>query len=103
MSEVDEDEVARSGAPQAGVDLCRGMLQNAAARQLVFSRVEPEEASADYLAGFAAGWEAGHVAALALTLSLLTGESSSALVEDARARAAVELAFPFELHLEAAS
>lgn len=83
--------------------LCRGLLQNAAARQLVFSRAEPEEASADYLAGFGAGWEAGHVAALALTLAALTGESPAALVADARAQAAMELAFPFEVHVEGVS
>lgn len=86
-----------------GVELCRGLLQNAAARQLVFSRVEPEAPSADYLTGFGAGWEAGHVSALALALSVLTGESPAALVEDARARGSVDLAFPFDLHIEAAS
>jgi hypothetical protein len=83
--------------------LCRGLLQNAAARQLVFSRVEPEVASADYLTGFGAGWEAGQVASLALALSVLTGESPTTLIEDARAHAAMDLAFPFDVHVEAAS
>lgn len=85
------------------LELCRGLLHNAAARQLVFSRADPEEPSADYLTGFGAGWEAGHVAALALALSLLTGESPAALVEEARARAAVDLSFPFDVHIESAS
>ncbi|HEX3621640.1 MAG TPA: hypothetical protein VHT97_04920 [Acidimicrobiales bacterium] len=93
MRDVDVDRVA----------LCRGLLQNAAARQLVFSRAEPEVASAEYLTGFGAGWEAGHVSALALALSVLTGESPAALVEDARAQAAVDLSFPFDVHIEEAS
>lgn len=86
-----------------GVAVCRGLLQNAAARQLALSRVEPEAPSADYLTGFGAGWEAGQVAGMALALSVLTGESATALVEDARAQAAVDLSFPFDVQFEAAS
>jgi hypothetical protein len=80
--------------------LCRGFLQNAAARQSVVSRVGPEEPSADYLSGFAAGWEAGQVAALALAVSLMSGESPTALITDAGSQAAVDLSFPFELYIE---
>lgn len=81
--------------------MCRGFLQNAAARQSVVARVAPEEPSADYLAGFSAGFDSGQVAALALAVGVLSGESPTALIQDARGQAAVESAFPFELHLEA--
>ena len=80
--------------------LCRGLLHNAAARQWAASRVEPETPSADYLTGFAAGWEGGEVAALALIISLITEQSATRLVEEARAQAAVDTAFPFELHID---
>ena len=80
--------------------LCRGLLLNAAARRWAASRVEPEAPSAEYLTGFAAGWEGGEMAALALVLSLITEESATALVEEARTQAAVDAAFPFELHIE---
>ena len=81
--------------------LCRGFLQNATARQSVVARVQPDDPSADYRAGFSAGFDSGQVAALALALGVLTGESPTALVEGARSHAAVDAAFPFELYLEA--
>ena len=81
--------------------LCRGFLQNATARQSIVARVQPEEPSADYLAGFSAGFDSGQVAALALALGVFTGESPSALVQDAKSQAAVDAAFPFELYVEA--
>lgn len=81
--------------------LCRAFLQNAAARQSVVSRIGPESASADYLAGFSAGLDAGYVAALALALGVMTGESPTALIEDAQSQAAVDATFPFELYLDA--
>jgi len=77
--------------------LCRGFLQNAAARHLAVSRVAPDAPTADYLAGFGDGWEAGHVAALALAVSIISGESITALIEEAGTQAAVETAFPFDL------
>ena len=80
--------------------LCRGFLQNAAARQSVVARVDPEVASAEYLTGFGAGWEAGQVAALALAVGVISGESPTALVEDARTRAVMDSTFPFELHVD---
>ena len=83
--------------------LCRGFLQNLTARQSVAARAEPEVPSAEYLAGFSAGWDAGQVAALALALGVLSGESPTAIIEDARSQAAVDLAFPFELYVEDAS
>jgi hypothetical protein len=81
--------------------MCRGFLQNVAARRSVAARVSPEEPSADYLAGFGAGFDSGQVAALALAIGVMSGESPTALIEDAHGQAAVESAFPFELHLEA--
>jgi hypothetical protein len=79
--------------------MCRAFLQNAAARQRVVSRVAPEEPSADYLTGFGEGREAGELSALALILSVITGESATALIEEAQSQAAVDAAFPFELHI----
>lgn len=79
--------------------LCRGFLQNAAARQMVVSRVGPEEPSPEYLAGFSAGWEAGQVAALALAIGVLSGDSPTALIADAQGQAAMDVTFPFELHM----
>lgn len=81
--------------------LCRGFLQNAVARRSVVARVGPDLPSADYLAGFSAGFDSGQVAALALAVGVLSGESPTALIEDAHGQAAVDSAFPFELHLEA--
>ena len=80
--------------------LCRGFLQNAAARQSTVARVQPEVPSADYLAGFSAGRDAGYVAGLALALGVMTGQSPTALIEDAQSQAAVDSAFPFELYVE---
>ena len=77
----------------------RGFLLNAAARQWAVSQVDPEQPSVDYLTGFGAGCEAGQVAALALVMAMLTGGSVAEIVGDARTQAAVDAAFPFELHL----
>ena len=81
--------------------IVRSFLGNAAARSYAARRAEPEVPSVDYRAGFAAGKESGEVAALALVLSSLTGESVNALIEEAEAEAAVDVAMPFELRLEA--
>jgi hypothetical protein len=80
--------------------LCRGLLTNAAARQVAVNRTEPERPSADYLTGFGAGWESGHVAALAMALSVMTGDSPTDLVNEAMAQAAVDAAFPMELQID---
>lgn len=77
----------------------KDFLLNAAARQWAVSQVDPDQPSADYLTGFGAGWEAGQLAALALVMSMLTGGSVTEIVEDARTEAAVDAAFPFELHV----
>ncbi|HEX7277540.1 MAG TPA: hypothetical protein VF244_09220 [Acidimicrobiales bacterium] len=78
-------------------DLARGFLLNAAARSNASSSVAPEAPTADYLHGFADGWEAGQVAAIALILSTTTGESPTTLIDEATAQAAVDSAFPFDL------
>ena len=77
--------------------LVRGFLSNAAARHHAVSIVSPEAPTADYLHGYGDGWEAGHVAGLALAVSVLSGESPSTLIDDAQAQAAVETAYPFDL------
>lgn len=81
--------------------LCRSFLLNAAARRSVLARVEPEERSADYRIGFGAGWEAGQVAGLALAVGVISGQSPTAVLEDADSQAAMDSAFPFEIHVEA--
>ena len=77
--------------------MCRGFLQNAAARQWAVAQVAPEAPTVDYLTGYGDGWEAGHVAALALVVSMISGDSMTDLLDDAGSRAAVESAFPFDL------
>ncbi len=81
--------------------LCRGFLQNAAARQWAVAGVAPEAPTVEYLTGFADGWEAGHVEAFALVVSMLSGDSMTALIEEAGSQAAVESMFPFDLMIEA--
>ena len=80
--------------------LCRGFLQNAAARQWAVSKVAPPAPTADYLAGYGDGWEAGQVAGLALALSIIIGESPNQLIETALSGAAVDATFPFDLFVE---
>ena len=77
--------------------MCRGFLQNAAARHWAVAQVAPEAPTVDYLSGFGDGWEAGHVEAFALVVSMLSGESMTDLMNDSGTRAAVESAFPFDL------
>jgi hypothetical protein len=77
--------------------LCRGFLQNSAARQWAVGRVAPEAPTADYLTGYGDGWEAGHVAAFALVVAMLSGDSITTLIEEAGAQASVESTFPFDL------
>jgi hypothetical protein len=102
------DDSQGDGIDGDGIDvvrmegLCRGFLQNAAARQWAVGSVAPEAPTAEYLSGFADGWEAGHVAAFALVVAMLSGDSITALIEEAGAQAAVDSAFPFELVMEAA-
>lgn len=80
--------------------IVRAFLHNAAGRHWAAARAEPAAPSVDYRTGFAAGMEAGHVAAFALVVSAITGESATQLIEEAQAQAAVDSALPFDLHLE---
>ena len=94
---------AREGSRTTETErLCRSPLQNAAARQWAAALAEPEAPSVDYLTGVGAGWEAGQVAALAMVVAMMTGDSATALIEDARSQAAMDTAFPFELFVQAA-
>jgi len=97
---MQEHAPERSGTMDDIESLCRGFLQNAAARQWAVARVAPEAPTVDYLAGFGDGWEAGHVEAFALVVSMLSGESMTTLIEDAGAQSAVESMFPFDLAIE---
>jgi len=81
--------------------LCRGFLQNAAARQAVVARVAPEVITAEYRTGYGAGWEAGQVAGLALAVSIISGQALSAVLDEATAGASVDAMFPFDLHVDA--
>ncbi len=80
--------------------LCRGFLQNAAARQWAVSKVAPPAPTADYLAGYGDGWEAGQVAGLALALSIIIGGSPNQIIETVLSGAAVDATFPFDLFVE---
>ena len=72
---------------------CRG-------RYRLVARTAPENPSADCLTGFGEGREMGELSALALVLSVITGESATVLMQEAQSQAAVDAAFPFELHIE---
>jgi hypothetical protein len=77
--------------------MCRGFLQNAAARQWAVAKAAPEAPTAEYLTGFGDGWEAGHVAALALVVGMMSGESITGLIEEAGSQAAIGATFPFDM------
>ena len=82
--------------------ICRGILQRTSAREHTVSPVAPDTPSVDYLSGFAAGRLDGQMATAALVLGLLTGESPTKVLEEAQSQAAVEAAFPFDLHIDEA-
>jgi hypothetical protein len=62
----------------------------------------PETPSADYLTGVKSGQLDGQLSTVAMILGLLIDESPTRLLEDARSQAAVEQAFPFDLHIDPA-
>lgn len=95
MAGMDETEIG-------GIEsIVRGMLHRAVGREYTVSQAAPEAASAEYLTGFAAGELTGTASTAALVLGMLTDESPTKILEEARAQAAVENAFPFDLHIEA--
>jgi hypothetical protein len=80
--------------------MCRSILQRAGAREYTMSQAAPEVQSVDFRSGYAEGQLAGQLTTAALMLALATGESPSKVLEEARAQAKVENAFPFDLHME---
>ena len=88
MKELEEIEI-----------ICRGILQKTMSRANTISQISPEAPSADYLTGHGAGHIEGQAAVAALVLSLLKGESATQILEEARSAAAVDAAFPFDLHM----
>ena len=89
MNEVEEVEI-----------ICRGILQKTMGRAHTISQIAPEAPSADYLSGHGAGHLEGQASVAALVLALLTGGSATQILEEARSAAAVDSAFPFDLHLD---
>lgn len=82
--------------------MCRSILQKAGSQEYTLSQAEPEELSVDYRSGYAAGRLAGQMSTAALMLGIVTGESPSTLLDNARAQAKIENAFPFDLHIDSA-
>ena len=80
--------------------VCRGLLHNAAGRDLAASRAAPDVPGAEYRTGFAAGHEEGELAAMALVVAMISGESATALVDEARSAAVIDAVFPIDLHIE---
>jgi len=80
--------------------MCRSILQRAGAREYTLSQAAPEVQSVDFRSGYAEGQLAGQLTTAALMLALATGESPSKVLDDARAQAKVENAFPFDLHMD---
>jgi hypothetical protein len=80
--------------------ICRGILQKTMSRANTISQIAPEAPSADYLSGHGAGHLEGQASVAALVLSLIKGESATQILEEARSAAAVDAAFPFDLHMD---
>ena len=79
--------------------MCRSVLQRAGAREFTLSQSAPEVETVDYKSGYAEGHLVGQLATAAIMLGLATGESPTKILDDARAQAQVENAFPFDLHM----
>jgi len=80
--------------------MCRSILQRAGAREYTMSQAAPEVQSVDFKSGFAEGQLTGQLTTAALMLGLLKGESPSKILDDARAQAKIDNAFPFDLHMQ---
>jgi hypothetical protein len=83
--------------------MCRSILQRAGAREYTMSQSAPEVQSVDFKSGYAEGQLTGQLTTAALMLGLLKGESPSKILDDARAQAKVDNAFPFDLHMQGVS
>jgi hypothetical protein len=82
--------------------VCRDILHRVAHQERLISRGAPDVPSTDYLTGHAAGRLDGQLSTAAIVLGLLIDGSPTQLLEDARAQAAVEESFPFDLHIDPA-
>ncbi len=79
--------------------MCRSILQRAGAREFTLSQSAPEVQNVDYRNGYAEGHLVGQLATAAIMLGLATGESPSKILDETRAQAQIENAFPFDLHM----
>jgi len=79
--------------------MCRSILQRAGAREYTLSQSAPEVPTVDYRSGVAEGQLTGQMTTAALMLGLVTGESPTKILEEARVQAQVERDFPFDLHM----
>jgi hypothetical protein len=82
--------------------MCRSILQRAGAREYTMSQSAPEAPTVEFRSGYSEGQLAGQLTTAALILAIVTGESPSTVLDDARAQAKVENAFPFDLHIDPA-
>jgi len=82
--------------------MCRSVLQRAGAREYTMSQAAPEAPSVDFRSGYSEGQLTGQLNIAALILAIVTGESPTKILEEARAQAQVENAFPFDLHIDPA-
>jgi hypothetical protein len=80
--------------------MCRSILQRAGAREYTMSQSAPEVQSVDFRSGYAEGQLTGQLTTAALMLGIATGESPGKILDEARAQAQVENAFPFDLHID---
>ena len=79
--------------------MCRSILQRAGAREYTLTQSAPEVQTAEFRSGYAEGQLTGQLTTAAIMLGLATGDSPSRILDEARAQAQVENAFPFDLHM----
>ena len=79
--------------------LSEHLTQRLSKRRLVRRDYSPESPSPEWLTGFAAGQIEGQLSTAAIVLGLLTDQSPTRILEEARSQAAVQAAFPFDLHV----
>ncbi len=77
-----------------------GMLLDAVEADRSLSMADPEVLTTEWLDGFGAGRRKGIAFAMAVALATIRGTSPTRELEDAHSFAAVESAYPFELHVE---
>ncbi len=82
--------------------VCRDILHRASLQERIVNQAAPEAPSPEYLTGFGAGQLDGQLGTAAMILGLVLDDSPTRLLDDARSQAAVESAFPFDLHIDPA-